>query len=159
MHFLAEPLTPEAFAPFGEVLAPPRDFGRSYFTAGLGNARPAAPVSLSLSRVKPLDRLPLPVTLLERHEFSSQSFLPLKVARWLVVVAPGAPGGGPDTARARAFLAGPGQGVTYRIGTWHHGLTVLDEPAEFAVLMWRDGSAGDEEFVPLAQPFSVGVAR
>jgi ureidoglycolate lyase len=34
---------------------------------------------------------------------------------------------------------------------------VLDTPASFAVLMWRDGSAGDEEFVPVTSPLTVDV--
>jgi ureidoglycolate lyase len=64
----------------------------------------------------------------------------------LIVVCPHAPGGGPDVARAVAFLAAPDQGITYRMNVWHHGLTVLDRPARFAVLMWRNGTASDEEF-------------
>lgn len=155
MRIVAEPLTAAAFAPFGDVLAPPAERGRDYFDGGLGNARAGARPSLSMSRVAPLAQLPLRATMLERHEFSSQSFVPLDVARWLVIVAPPAPQGGPDAAKARAFVAGPGQGITYHVGTWHHGLTVLDREARFAVFMWRDGSQGDEEFVPLAAPFDV----
>ena len=61
-----------------------------------------------------------------------------------------APGAGPqDVSRALAFLAAPDQGITYRMNVWHHGLTVLDRPARFAVLMWRNGTASDEEFVPV----------
>jgi ureidoglycolate lyase len=107
--------------------------------------------------VPPLKSLPLTATRMERHEFSSQSFLALDVARWLVIVAPKAGDGRPDTARACAFLAGPGQGVTYRVDTWHHPLTVLDRPARFAVLIWLDHSKTDEEFVTLDQPFTVDV--
>jgi ureidoglycolate hydrolase len=40
-------------------------------------------------------------------------------------------------------------------GTWHHPLTVLDGPATFAVLMWRHGTAGDEECVPVTTPLTV----
>ena len=57
-----------------------------------------------------------------------------------------------------AFLAGPGQGVTYHANTWHHPLTVLDRPARFAVVMWRDGTRTDEEFRTLAAPFTVELA-
>jgi ureidoglycolate hydrolase len=61
--------------------------------------------------------LPLEVKLLERHEFSSQTFVPLDVGRWLVVVCPHAPLGGPDVAHSRALIAGPDQGITYRMNT------------------------------------------
>jgi ureidoglycolate lyase len=92
---------------------------------------------------------------MERHEFSSQSFLPLDVSRWIVVVAPSGTDGGPDPSRAVAFLVGPSQGVTYDANTWHHPLTILDWPARFAVVMWRDGTRTDEEFRTLAAPFTV----
>lgn len=148
MELIATPLTAAAFAPFGEVLAAPADPGRTYFPDGLGNGRPSAGLALSLSKHAPV-ALPLRSAVLERHAFSSQTFLPLSVSRYLVIVAPPAPDGGPDAAQARAFVAGPGQGITYRTGTWHHGMTVLDRAAEFAVVMWRDFTAADEEFVTL----------
>ena len=94
---------------------------------------------------------------LERHAFSSQTFVPLRVSRYLVLATLDAPGGGPDLTRLRAFVARAGQGVTYALGTWHHPVTVLDGPGEFAVLMWRDGTAGDEEFVPVTVPVIVDV--
>ncbi len=157
MRIVAVPLTPKAFAPYGDVLTPPDDFGRAYFDEGLQTSRSTARPSLSLSRVRPLTSLPLEAKVLERHEFSSQSFLPLDVARWLVVVAPSAADGGPDAARAVAFLAGPGHGVTYHAGTWHHPLTILDRPARFAVVMWRDGTSTDEEFRTLAAPVLIDI--
>jgi ureidoglycolate lyase len=153
-----EPLRAEAFAPFGDVLEAPPDPGRTFFGEGLSNRRPGAAPSLAVAQVPPLAFLPLTATRMERHEFSSQSFLPLDVARWLVIVAPKGTNGRPDVARARAFLAGPGQGVTYHVDTWHHPLTVLDRPARFAVLIWLEHSATDEEFVPLDQPFTVDVS-
>lgn len=158
MRIVAQPLTADAFAPYGDVLAPPPDFGRVYFEKGLQNGRLTAWPSLSVARVRPLDRLPLEAKVMERHQFSSQSFLPLDVSRWLVIVAPPAIDGGPDVTRAVAFVAGAGQGVTYHMGTWHHPLTPLDRPASLAVFMWRDGTTTDEEFRTLAIPFSVDVA-
>ena len=96
---------------------------------------------------RPPTPLPLQANLLERHEFSSQTFLPLEAGRVLIVVAPHAASGGPDVKRAQAFLASARQGFTYRPNTWHHGLTVLDRPARMAVFMWCDGTAADEQFV------------
>ena len=157
MVIVAESLRAEAFAPFGDVLEAPLDPGRRFFANGLVNRRPGAVPSLAVAHVSPLAALPLLATRMERHEFSSQSFLALDVARWLVVVAPKAAAGGPDAARARAFVAGPGQGVTYRADTWHHPLTVLDRPARFAVLIWLENSRTDEEFVTLETPLTVDV--
>jgi ureidoglycolate lyase len=155
MQLLAEPLQAESFARFGEVLEAPNEPGRLYFDAGLGNGRPGARASLSVAHVAALPELPLVATKMERHEFSSQSFMPLDVERWLIVVAPTAADGGPEEAHARAFVAGPHQGITYRPNTWHHSLTVLDRLARFAIFMWLDGTERDEEFVTLRQPFTV----
>ena len=155
MHRIkAEPLSAEAFAPFGEVLTLPTQAGRTYYNAALGNLRHEAGPSLSLSLREPSDPLPLRVVSLERHQYSSQTFVPIDVAQYLVVVAPHLPQGGPDVSRARAFLARGDQGVTYRPDTWHHGLTVFGRPAQFAVFMWATGGQGDEEFVDV-EPFDV----
>lgn len=152
----AVPLDPAVFAPFGEVLVVPAQPGRIYFEAALASTRPAAWPSLSLTVREPSAQ-PLTVTAMERHASSSQSFVPLGPARWLVLVAPHAAGGGPDMTQAQAFVAGPGQGVTYRADTWHHGLTVLGKATGFAVFMWRDGTAGDEEFVDV-EPLPVELS-
>lgn len=149
------PLTEEAFRPYGEVLVVPVANGRQAFDAALGSARPGARPHLAFGQRDPV-ALPLSVRQMERHAFSSQSFIPLAPARFLVLVAPHAAGGGPDMARAEAFLAGHGQGVTYRADVWHHGMSALDAPARFAVLMWRDGTAEDEEFVDVA-PFTLDL--
>jgi ureidoglycolate lyase len=149
MELAVQKLTQSAFAPYGEVLAAPETPGREYFDSSLASRRADAWPSLSLVLKLPIPRLPIDADLLERHEFSSQTFVPLDVSRWLIVVCPHAPGGGPDVSRALAFLAAPDQGITYRMNVWHHGLTVLDRPARFAVLMWRNGTARDEEFVPV----------
>jgi ureidoglycolate lyase len=154
---VAEPLTAEAFKPFGAVLEGPPTPGRVYVSETLANGRAHAPVCLSVATVEPKKDLPLRVTVLERHEHSSQTFVPLSVSRYLVLATLDAPGGGPDLTRLRAFVARAGQGVTYAMGTWHHPVTVLDAPASFAVLMWRDGTSGDEEFVPITTPLTVVV--
>jgi ureidoglycolate lyase len=158
MRIGAEPLTAEAFKPYGAVLEGPAVPGRVSFSETLANGRTHAPVSLAVATVAPTKALPVTVKVLERHEHSSQSFIPLSVSRYLVLATRDAPGGGPDVAGLRAFVARAGQGVTYAMGTWHHPVTVLDAPASFAVLMWRDGTAGDEEFVPVTIPITVDVA-
>ncbi len=155
---LAEPITAEAFAPFGELLVPPEDFSRHYFDAGLSNARPAARPSLSLAVAEPIKSLPLDAVQMERHAFSSQSFVPMDAARYLAIVAPHVAGGGPDTERARAFLVAGRYGITFRADVWHHPMTVLDRRSTFAIVMWLDGSEGDTELVTLAAPFRVGIA-
>jgi ureidoglycolate lyase len=154
MTLIAQALTPQAFEPFGDVFCRLDEPGRAYTEAALGNERPQAWPSVSIVHKLPRLELQLEVSELERHAHSSQTFVPMDCWRWVIVVAPHAAVGGPDAGRARAFIANGNQGVTYRANTWHHGLTVLDGPAHFAIFMWRDGTAGDEEIVPVA-PFRV----
>ena len=156
MEIVPQPRTRAAFAPFGDVIDIPTSTGRTYYEDALGNLRPDARPSLSVSQREPTLAKRLVVAMLERHEFSSQTFVPLDVERWLVVVAPNAQSGGPDVTGVRAFIANGCQGVTYRANTWHHGLTVFDRPSRFAVFMFCDGGKGDEEFVPV-KPFTLNI--
>ncbi|KAI3342159.1 ureidoglycolate hydrolase [Ustulina deusta] len=89
------------------------------------------------------------VAVLERHPFTSQTFVPLTAdaaKRYLVIVAPtldpagddhglpapdgaGLPGRGlPDVRRLRAFVATGEQAVTYGAGTWHAPMVALGPP-------------------------------
>lgn len=151
----AEPLTPDAFAPFGHVLTAPSDFGRHYFDAALVNGRPHAGPSVSLAMGRPLDALPLVARRMERHQFSSQTFVMLEPARFLVTVAPKRADGQPDAGRLKSFLALPGQGVTYAVDVWHHPMTVLDKPTRYAIFMWLARDKQDEEFVDLSEPVTI----
>jgi ureidoglycolate lyase len=150
-----EPLTATAFAPFGQVIEQPADFRRVYFSDALANSRQAAKPSLSLTHARPLATPELAAVKMERHEFSSQSFVPIDVSRYLVIVAPHGADGRPDPARLKAFVARGDQGVTYAMNVWHHPSTALDRPARFAVFMWLDGGSGDEEFVDLPAPITI----
>jgi ureidoglycolate lyase len=159
-----ETLTREAFAPFGDVVTAGLGAGRDTnlgtalrfdWSAALENARPGARPNLAVFRSTP-QALPFRVTLLERHAHSTQVFAALRAARWLVIVAPGAPDGGPDPAGLRAFVAQQGEAINFRRGTWHHPVIVLDEPAELLMLAWEDGGAGDCEERALARPVRIG---
>ena len=146
----ARPLTAEAFAPYGEVFAVPETVGmRTSFDTGLANLRPHVPASLSLILAAPVPQ-PVAVSVIERHVFTSQSFVPMAPARWVIVVAPGTAEDGPDLAAAEAFLPVPGQGITLAPGTWHAPLTVLDAASPFAILMWRDYGPDDEQVIAIA---------
>jgi ureidoglycolate lyase len=154
---ILEPLTAERFDPFGVVLQPPASAGRVYADERLGDDRPQAWPSLSLARLETVLHLPAEVRRMERHASSSQSFVPMGAIPFLVVVAPHGPDGRPDPANARAFRAADGQGITYARNVWHHPMAVLQAPATFAIMMWRDGTSGDEEFVDV-EPFVVKEA-
>jgi ureidoglycolate lyase len=147
MKLIAQPLTAEAFAPFGAVLDAPREAGRTYFETTLANRRSG--------RRDEVATVPFTATMMERHEFSSQSFVPIDCGGWIVMVAPHTADSRPDMTKARAFLAGPEQGVTYGANIWHHPLTIVERPASFAIFMWLQGGKGDEEFFTLAEPVTI----
>lgn len=153
----AEPLTAEAFAPFGDVVEGPDTGRRRYFDEILGDTRQKARLRFWVSRIPAVDLLPVSCEIMERHPCGSQTFVPMCVSRFLVVVAPALNDHESDPSRLKAFVGRTGQGVTYGAGVWHHGMIALDMTALFAVLMWKDEGPLDEIFVTLARPVSVNV--
>lgn len=149
-----EPLSAEAFAPFGDVIDPPAAGARVSLTDTLSAIDGATQPRLSFSNAMAWS-LPLLATEMERHNRSSQCFVPMDVERWLVLVAPDL-GGKPDASALRAFAVRGDQAVNYHLGTWHHPLRALDRPGRFAVLMWTTGSKpDDEEWSTLPEPVEV----
>ncbi|HUP24598.1 MAG TPA: ureidoglycolate lyase [Thermoanaerobaculia bacterium] len=154
----AEPLTREAFAPFGDVIDARGvagvaindgnalrfdDFCSVDVATGGGHPR------LAIFQVEAASS-PLSLRLLERHPLGTQAFVPLAGQRFVVVVA--LPGLGPDElvpAQLRAFVTDGRQGTNYRRGTWHHPLLALDG-GEFLVLD-RGGPGVNGEVVPYEQ--------
>lgn len=154
---VAAPISTEAFAPFGTVVRAPGMAGRVRLPSALRNLRTDADASLTVARQLP-GMLPLTSEVMERHRYSTQTFLPLDVERYVVVVAPTAGNGGPDMGVARAFVMPGDTGISYAADTWHHPLLVLQRPASFAVFMWRDGTPKDIETVRLDIPFTIRLA-
>lgn len=150
-----EPLTADAFAPFGEVIEPAA--AKQVYAINEGTAQrfhdlvtldcgsEGGRVIVSLFRAAPRE-LPFSVRLLERHPLGSQAFLPLDPAtRYLVVVA------SDPSATPRAFLADAGRGINLQRGTWHHPLIALDTGADFLVLdRGGPGANCDEVTLPTA---------
>jgi ureidoglycolate lyase len=146
-----QPLTAEAFRPFGDVMDPPALGARPALGETLVARDGATLPGLAFNHAEPV-ALPLLATQMERHNRSSQCFVPMDVARWVVMVAPDRDDA-PDMAGLRAFLARGDQAVNYHLGSWHHPLRVLDRPGRFAILMWSTGEkARDEEWATLPEP-------
>lgn len=83
------------------------------------------------------------VKVLERHEFSSQAFVPMGAGggRFLVLVALPGSDGQPDLATLRAFMATSAQGISYHPNVWHHPLIALDATTDFACVVHETGVA------------------
>ncbi len=152
MPIALKPLDAASFAPFGQVISRPARVGdRASYEAGLSSRRPRATIRLWVNRVRPTTP-PLVATKLERHRYSSQTFLPLSVSRYIVITAPSLASGAPDADGIVGFIAEGTQGITYAADVWHHPICALDESASFTVLMWQDDSPGDEEWATLPEP-------
>lgn len=160
LEIRAEPLTPAAFQPFGDVLEAGGDpdkiinaglCGRWHDRARLDfgtetGGRAGISIFRSEARV-----LPYICDLLERHPEGSQAFVPMSENPFLVIVAPDE-GGRPGAPRA--FLTLPGQGINLLRGCWHGVLTPLNQIGTFAVID-RIGTSANLEEHHLSQPFRV----
>ena len=137
MKISIEPLTEEAFSPYGQVI-PLGPLGRAHATryaADVANKRPNAKLNVSISQQIPTS-LPLTVKVMEKHPHSAQTFVPTEAERYLVLVCPEDDNGDPNISQLKAFVADGSQGINYHPDTWHHPFTVLDKPAECVVLRY-----------------------
>lgn len=125
--------------------------------------------SLRLSRGRQI----FDVKVLERHPFTTQTFIPLAssaattTAKSIIIVAPTLPsppppppsppaltpyfpqlqskqGGLPDLQNLKAFVAEPGTGVTYGVGTWHAPMVVVGRRLDFVVVQHMSGREDED---------------
>jgi ureidoglycolate lyase len=151
-----EPLTAAGFSPFGDVIDPPAIGARVGLLESLFSSSDARTPRLSFNHAVSWT-LPLRATEMERHNHSSQCFVPMDVERWVLLVAPNV-NGKPDAMALRGFVARGDQAVNYHVGTWHHPLRALDRPGRFASLMWTTGQrTDDEEWSTLPEPVELDV--
>lgn len=152
-----QPVTAEAFAPFGDLLdvsgAPDKIInqgmcGRYHNRAQLDFNEGRAGISLFNAQPR---SLPLTLDMMERHPDGSQAFLPMSQEPFLVIVAPDADG---KPGQPLAFVTQPGQGVNYHRGVWHGVLTPLSHPGLFAVVD-RIGEGANLEEHWFQDPFTV----
>ncbi|MFN4272869.1 MAG: ureidoglycolate lyase [Aliihoeflea sp.] len=146
----AQPLTREAFAPFGDVID--TDWSdRFEINAGMATrfhaiasaeTDAAGSVIISLFRGNPY-AFPLELKMVERHPLGSQAFMPLTPAPFLVVVCPDGPDGPGEPV---PFLTAPGQGVNYRRNVWHAVLTPIGQKQDFVVVDRGGEGKNLEEF-------------
>lgn len=159
-----EPLTREAFAPFGDVIE--ASDAAQHFTINGGNTERYHDLAkvepgangrsiVSIFRGQPR-ALPFTVEMMERHPLGSQAFVPLSGAPYLVVVAPA--GAAPGVADLRVFIARGDQGVNYARGVWHHPLLALDGVCDFLVID-RAGEGPNCDEVRLDAPGVIDLSR
>lgn len=152
----AVPLTTASFSPYGQVIAGPPSTSSALDSTSVtewphaivnqGTAKKyahqgqihqsftleaQATTNMHLYRCDslPFSSLPLPLKMLERHRFSSQSFIPLHSpphqGQYLVVVAHNGQDDKPDLSTLAVFLASGQQGICYLPGIWHLPMTPI----------------------------------
>jgi len=151
----ALPVTPERFAPYGDVIQ-----ASGAKRAAMNDARferyndlarvdvlceRDGEVAIGLVRCRTATTLPYRFDLVERHPLGSQAFIPL--ARFAFVVVVGPPGESVEATDLKAFLFSPGQGVNYHRGTWHMPLIALAAGQEFLVVDRAGNGSNCEERV------------
>jgi ureidoglycolate lyase len=152
------PLTAAAFAPYGDVVEHAGAEPRRYLSNPFERAPRAGQPVFWINQFPRAATLPFSVEILERHPYSAQTFVPLHAGRYLVAVTASLPDGQPDLAGLRAFMASGRQGISYRLGVWHHPLTVLDGAGEFTVMMSLTGDGDDDVFWTLPTPIELTAA-
>lgn len=136
------PLTREAFAPYGNVIEKPgaRHFPmnggkleRYYDLADIrvGAESEGRPV-MSIASCCEASKLPLQIRFLERHPHGSQAIYPLFKETMIVVVAP--PGERILAEQIQAFYSNGHQGINFHVGVWHLPIIALEDGQEFMLV-------------------------
>lgn len=95
----------------------------------------------------------LKVKVLERHRYTTQSFIPMGAdIKYLVVVTEG--GDTPNLDRLRGFIASDKQGVCYGPGIWHAPMSVIDQVSRSLQLILIE-----HERIIWAQPISFAIVQ
>lgn len=123
LEIKVEPLTREAFKPYGEVVT--EDGG-----ALLDLARGRPHVEILTTRYHPFE-----FTRMARHCRCTQTLIAMEGKPSLMAVAPADdpddPAVSPDPSRIRAFLVEGNQGITLARGTFHNGPYPLEAVTRF----------------------------
>lgn len=153
----AEPLTAEAFEPYGQVI---QAEGSNHFAMNSGaqeryydlatvelageGARPV----ISIAETRQVESLPYRIPMVERHPLGSQAFVPLDDYPQLFVVAPADELF--DPSRLRAFYSEGRQGVNYARGVWHMPMIALS-PGQRWLIIDRAGEGSNCDEIPLRE--------
>ena len=140
IKLIPEKLTVENFANFGEVVTiqskESRTINDGYAEkyadiASLDTSEDQGQTSVHIFVAKSR-QFPLQISMLEKHPFFSQTFIPRHSSPFLVVVAP--PAKTPSIENLRAFITNGEQGINYSRGVWHFPLISMDDNSQFIVI-------------------------
>ena len=137
MLLTLEPLTREAFAPYGDVIEVSGEpdklinqgmCGRFHDLAKLDFGSGRAGISLFDAQAR---HFPYTLDMMERHPEGSQAFIPMSGVPMIISVAKdnsGKPG------QPRAFLSEPHQSINIHRNTWHGVLAPVERAGQYIVI-------------------------
>ena len=121
---IPEKLTENNFADFGEVVS---IHNKESKTINSGFASKYSDVALLDTNEEQGH-----ISMLEKHPFFSQTFIPRHSSPFLVVVAP--PAEKPSIEKLKAFITNGDQGISYSRGVWHFPLISMNDNSQFIVI-------------------------
>ena len=135
-----EKLTTENFSQFGEVISIEN---RESITINDGFANKYADLAQIDTQeengqtsvhifVAKKRQFPLQITMLEKHPFFSQTFIPRGNTPFIIVVSP--PAEEPIIENIRVFISNGDQGISYSRGVWHFPLISINDNSQFIVI-------------------------
>lgn len=147
-RFHAQALSGEAFTRFGDVIEHRGNQRRWYLNSIFEHTAVAQDQQAWVVSTDEQTQFPLKVEFLEKHMHTAQAFVPLLDTRFFIFVAASGEDGSPNLDDAHAFISSPGQGVSYKPGTWHFKACPMTPNAQFLVMMHLTGNPEhpDEQF-------------
>jgi ureidoglycolate lyase len=138
----AQPLTKEAFAPYGDVI---ETEAAEHFSINLGTVERYHDLAnididyadggraiVSLAIINNAQTIPFQLNVIERHPKASQAFIPMFNEPIYVVV--GEPSDEAQPNNLKAFVTNGKQGFNYNVGVWHMPLMADQEGRQFIVV-------------------------
>lgn len=149
-----QPLTPETFAPFGQVIYPSADgtpYGPDDAQLDLTQGTPRFYIMRLESRGRHFSHI-------TRHQACTQCLGALHGQAWLMAVAPPGPDDHPDPMYITAFRIPGDCFIKLAVGTWHAG-PYFDQPTvDFYNLELSDTNVVDHHTCDLQATFGLSFA-
>jgi len=146
----AEPLTKEAFLPYGDVIEidgakhfSMNDDGleRYYDLANVDvDHECGGKVVISITTCNRQDSMPYQMYCIERHPKGSQAFVPMNSISPLIIAVT-EPSDTVDLSKIKAFISNGKQGINYNKNVWHMPAICLDANQQFMII--DRGGKGD----------------
>jgi ureidoglycolate hydrolase len=143
----AQPITAEAFAPYGQVIFPSED-GKTFDT---DDAQLDLSQGIPRFYIMRLSQKPLSFRAITRHARCTQCLGSLSNQEWFLAVAPPSLEPKPDRDRLAAFRIMGDCFIKLAVGTWHSGPYFEAETVDFYNLELSDSNLVDHETYSFAQ--------